>query len=529
MQNLKYKLRLKINKKLVKPTLLVPQCHNCPRVLKQEISSDINKLFPTVTKNLTGTFLKVSAKPGLALNAVFGKDPQGKITLAGGFCNEIFLILQKKFEFNFSVQFQDGFGKRLPNGTFSGIVGSIQRGEADIAIDIGLSAQRTEVIEYLPPVIFTTVRFFTKMPAHVPRWKLILEPFTASLWLAIFLCLGVISVSYFCFIISEKKIRNIPLQSMSWGTMLRNSGGFIFKPILEQDITDSMWDHIQILRLLATIWFFVSIVFATAYRAKLTTLRSIPLPEIVPETFKELAESEYKPTLHFVGGMIYASIEGSSNPVFKTIGKKLGLEKVLQTCLVEALQGGSACIAMDSITVYEGVKNFSNVDGNAVLRMSKDAFFSIFGGAALKKHSVLSQDFSRSIRRLFDMGIVKRLQDIELTRARQRGRLWAKMKAREEKWRESNNDSPNALSIVDIYAVLIVISIYWLISVGTFSAEFLWVKRRWEFILRISGLIYCDHKTSSNQDRKFKTLSNKYTHSLNVTEKLKFLNYLSHI
>ncbi|CAG7815963.1 unnamed protein product, partial [Allacma fusca] len=169
---------MKINPELGNLVLRIPHCDHKKTLWIQKIPSDINKVFPDVTKNLTGTILKVAVSKGLALNTVFVKDQYGKVKLAGGFCNEIFLILQKTFGFEYSIQIEDGFGKLFPNGSFTGVVGSIQRQEAEFAIDMGFSAQRLEVIEYLPPVVFATLRFFTRVPSHVPRWKLVLEPFT---------------------------------------------------------------------------------------------------------------------------------------------------------------------------------------------------------------------------------------------------------------------------------------------------------------------------------------------------------------
>ncbi|CAG7815696.1 unnamed protein product [Allacma fusca] len=266
--------------------------------------------------------------------------------------------------------------------------------------------------------------------------------------------------------------QEISSKTMSWKSVFGNSIGLILRPLLDQDVTDSMWNNMKIIRLLAAVWLLASIVFGTAYRAKLTTFRSIPIVEKLPETFQELSESEYKIVLHTVGGLLLASFDSSSNPIFKTIRKKLVLEKNLQKCLGNALEDKTACISMDSSTVYEGLKNFSSVDGNSVLHMSKDTFFSILGGAAIKKNSPLYGNFARVVRILLDVGIVKRLLELELLRARLSGRLWAKTIVEQEKWRKSKCEGPEGLNTKDIYAVLLVTSIAWLISLGVFLTEF---------------------------------------------------------
>ena len=76
------------------------------------------------------------------------------------------------------------WGRKLPNGSWDGIIGMIERKEADIGIGgITISNERMSVVDFSFPYIATPVQYAMRYPQTLPPVMIIFKPFHWQVWI----------------------------------------------------------------------------------------------------------------------------------------------------------------------------------------------------------------------------------------------------------------------------------------------------------------------------------------------------------
>ena len=414
-------------------------------------------LFPDFSSNMNGTILSIVSSKGLERSISFQEAANGTIELQGGFSNSILRCLQRKYNFSYKVGLRNGFGKKLQNGTFTGIVGALQSEEAEYTMDIGSSTDRFQTVTFLPMTVYAGAVFFTRIPSQVTDWNLVHRPFEMALWILLLFCISGVGFVEIMLVVIARFVRKDSCD-ISYKNAYGKSVGYLLRHLLEQSEEDPMSGRYKALKAVGTAWVFSAVIISTAYKAKLTTLRSYAPEEDVPRNFEELANSNYKIILHHVGGIFLKGFETSTNLVLQRVAKRLVLEKSLLKCFQLAVTSNAACVTMNINGVFAGYKNFSSVNGELMLRMSDDQSFPLLGGPATKKGAIFSNGFSKTIRQMFDMGLVRRFQDSEDNTQRHNGKLWAKGLAERESWRQGQHEGPQPIVISELLVLYLVVS-----------------------------------------------------------------------
>lgn len=118
------------------------------------------------------------------MNATFDKS-QNEWRLEGGI--EVrFLQMVAKY-LNKSIKYLDSngiFGTELPNGSWTGAVGHVLSGRADIGAG-GLIAKpsRYNVVDFSKTYFVAPITFVTPAPHQVDHHYVIFQPFTVTVWL----------------------------------------------------------------------------------------------------------------------------------------------------------------------------------------------------------------------------------------------------------------------------------------------------------------------------------------------------------
>ncbi|XP_072157055.1 ionotropic receptor 25a [Bemisia tabaci] len=69
-----------------------------------------------------------------------------------GYCIELVEKLAEDMKFDYQLVIKESFGKRSPNGTWSGLVGDLATGQIDlISTGLTMTSEREEVIDFVPP------------------------------------------------------------------------------------------------------------------------------------------------------------------------------------------------------------------------------------------------------------------------------------------------------------------------------------------------------------------------------------------
>ncbi|XP_053623165.1 ionotropic receptor 25a [Plodia interpunctella] len=124
-------------------------------------AGDQYRLLPGVELESLKLFFRIGTSPAVPwtlpkLDPVTGEqmeDEDGR-PLYEGYCVDLIAKLAETMNFDYQIVTPKtgGFGKKLPNGSWDGVVGDLMRGETDIAVAaLTMTAEREEVIDFVAP------------------------------------------------------------------------------------------------------------------------------------------------------------------------------------------------------------------------------------------------------------------------------------------------------------------------------------------------------------------------------------------
>ena len=152
-------------------------------------------------------------------------------------------------------------GMKLHDGNWTGLLGIIERSEADLAVGgIALTEERFENFNFSYPYDIVDVTFLTKYPKPAPLKIILDSPFSFTLWIAIAIC--VLSVSFVLFILTKR--------AESYKNILFK----IFCNLLEKSI--GFKRRIKNVRILLGVWLLSAFVITNGYKSVLQAFHSVP-------------------------------------------------------------------------------------------------------------------------------------------------------------------------------------------------------------------------------------------------------------
>ncbi|XP_069684881.1 probable glutamate receptor [Periplaneta americana] len=152
------------------------------------------------TRGATWTTMSVYQRrhlDGIVLKGVFkpeppyvsaGKNEGNEPIEIHGFCAELIKMLQHRmnFKMKYYVPEEPTFGTRREDGTWSGLMGEVTSGRADIGLNLFMvTAKRAAAIEYFPPIFNTKMILHIKLPGlEDSDMNDLVSEFTPDLWVA---------------------------------------------------------------------------------------------------------------------------------------------------------------------------------------------------------------------------------------------------------------------------------------------------------------------------------------------------------
>ncbi|GBM71811.1 hypothetical protein AVEN_260545-1 [Araneus ventricosus] len=282
----------------------------------------------------------------IAVNNLLGvchleSSPEGVITIADGAEGELLDILSSALKFSYElVQPKDkGWGNRKDDGNWTGKIGLVQRGEADLGMcEMILTEHRKTAVDYSYPYDTLQMVFASKAPSRIPQLLAYVYPFSAELWytlLALFLTIPFLwKVMFKC---------NVSVISLF---------GEVFYTILGRAASvrlTKFHEHI----LLGT-WVVAVSFLSRSYTAVLLSFLTFPLQESVireiPRLSEAIAGGKYK-CLTFEGTSVTESLKASPREYVKMIGNAIDENEWFVTPTLEGVgraiaEKNTAVIAM---------------------------------------------------------------------------------------------------------------------------------------------------------------------------------------
>ena len=172
------------------------------------------------------------------------------------------------------------FGSRLENGSWTGVVGMVSRGEADIAIgDISVTLERLGAVDYTYPHQVEPNSFIMLRPAPLPRWLAVATPFDLPTWFLLALALGTALLAASLPGVRTKSRHGTQAAALFlFGALVNQSGTLPVKAASG--------------RTLVAAWWVFGLTIAISYQSRLTSLLSISTYPPTIDSLDQLARSQ---------------------------------------------------------------------------------------------------------------------------------------------------------------------------------------------------------------------------------------------
>ncbi|KAJ2953036.1 hypothetical protein O0L34_g7426 [Tuta absoluta] len=299
-------------------------------------------LFDDKTRNLNGETLNVVYLDHVPSVVVLKTNESTKIS---GVEIEILNTLAKKMNFEPKLYQPDNvdiykWGQKQANGSFSGVLGEMVNGHADVALgNLQYTPYHLELTDLSIPYTSQCWTFLTPEALTDNSWKTLILPFKLYMWITVLLVLlitGAIFYGLARFYMNlqdykkEQKHRNrIGFQDKEEDDIDARPGLYLFGEIINSILyTYGMLLVVSLPKLptgwsirLLTGWYWLyCILLVVSYRASMTAILANPMPRVTIDTLRELVDS--KVSCGGWGTETKKFFEGSLDDIGQKIGQR---------------------------------------------------------------------------------------------------------------------------------------------------------------------------------------------------------------
>ncbi|GFY49491.1 glutamate receptor ionotropic, delta-1 [Trichonephila inaurata madagascariensis] len=204
-------------------------------------------------------------------------DENGKTRIAGiegCFAHAIFT--EMNIEYDIVLSEDNEFGREINNGSWTGIVGMVQRGETDLAIgSLGINEDRFRVADYSFPYASDGMNFVVLKPSEWSKAFGFLELFDLPTWMLL-LCIFLLATVMFFTMLKD---------TTSYFEVFHN----LFGSMLRQPLILHIYLHKN--RLLTGTWLLFSCIMSSVFSGALLSFLVTPSNVETIKNFKELSEA----------------------------------------------------------------------------------------------------------------------------------------------------------------------------------------------------------------------------------------------
>ncbi|KAK2722455.1 hypothetical protein QYM36_002854 [Artemia franciscana] len=292
------------------------------------------------------------------------------------------------------------WGKRLPNGTYTGQKGLIVRGEMDIGAtsnwpnDIEISKR-----DMIYPHILDEICLLSRAPGEVPKWYALIMPFKDIMWAVVVLLVILGGALMVAFAWTYKLAVGTSRAWLDWKKAFFYNIGALLR--IPQIIDRSRW-HLRVY--ITTLWlqyFFLT----TIYIATLVSLISVPIVSPPLETIKDALTNGPKP---FFGiQSLYHMYLNSTNPFVQESLKNYEIIPYDVDLFAAANQGKGITWEQKMVTQFYQRVVYRDQYDTPTIQIVDECLGLIHQVALAPKNSLFTPDFDKLSIRLTEMGLSK--------------------------------------------------------------------------------------------------------------------------
>lgn len=334
-------------------------------------------------------FLRVVVSPQTSLS----KLNETKIYSQTYFDAQFTKILSETLGFSYQLLSpRDGkIGTPLGNGSWTGLMGMVQRKEADLAVSaIAISWLGSRVVSFSYPFQISKYSFATRMPEYEPKPTAFLSPFSRDVWFLNLATFIIMPLALFAIL-----KRRHPFYVFVWAT---------FKTFIAQGPNIKPRKHRDYL--IVTVWLLSTTFLVYCYEAVFLSFLTFPPMSgvrTVPELAAAVEQGKYQCTT-YPGSFIIPVLQRSNDIYLKVIGQNLkemerkGTFEIEDVLSLTKSSKKSAFIGAENHLIPWKEKYFC----------SNDVVFPLQLGIAIRKDFCCKTRLDRVISRIWAAGLYQK-------------------------------------------------------------------------------------------------------------------------
>ncbi|GFT69889.1 glutamate receptor subunit 1 [Nephila pilipes] len=326
----------------------------------------------------------------------------GHLELSGfeaKYLEEILTALDVEYEF--SIPTDGEFGLKKSNGNWTGLIGMIQREEADMTLGfLSITDQRLEVVDFTKSYMVYGSTFVIENPGYVHPYISYLYPFNVTTWIYI-ICTTIIVSILFCTINQiaiNREFSSVRIFCMVFGSLVKQP------LILNKELQKWRW--------FISFWLTFVTLISLGYSACLQSFLTLPFPKDTIRTFRQISSAVQRGT-HRVftlkGSLLSEYLAESEEAYLRIIGEEI----IRNNWLYPFSESGSAkYISENSIELDYRISNeffygSHRSDKRFITSLEEIAVYPV--GFAVRKHFYYSDKINTIISRFACAGIYEKL------------------------------------------------------------------------------------------------------------------------
>ncbi|XP_047471302.1 glutamate receptor ionotropic, delta-2-like [Penaeus chinensis] len=295
-----------------------------------------------------------------------------------------------------SVASDDLWGS-LENGTWTGLLGDVYRGEKNITINyFTVVYERARDFDYTATYFTEGFGFALRVPPPLPAWRNLFLPFTPLLWASV---VGAVVLTtpiiYLLIHVTE-------------GTTFTDVAILVFKSLVQQ--SSSTASKKGAARLLVGVWWIGGLILALSYTCNLIAVLTVPVFPSIIATIEGLADSNFRVSMVDYGEFVPEALATSADQYLKALGDRMDLvenyadDEISYRRLLDLLLEGRHAIT----ETYSYLRNMLADDEQGRLHtyVLREQIYTGALAFFLPKHTPWRPRLDRGIERLVEAGLV---------------------------------------------------------------------------------------------------------------------------
>ena len=248
--------------------------------------------------------------------------------------------------FNYTIKIVEEYGIDEGNGNWSGIIGEVVRGQADLAVaDLTINTEREKVVDFSMPFLDLGISIlYVSAQSKTLHLFSFMTPLSAIVWGM--MLVGGLAVSLAMFVIA----RISPFETAELDSEEGESPFVSLRHCLWFSVSSWVQQGCDFLprafstRTIASFWWFFTLIMISSYTANLAAFLTIERMESPISSVQELAKSEIRYG-SISSGSTLTFFKHSSDPFYKKMWNKMN---ACDNCLLESNGKGISKVLQDA-------------------------------------------------------------------------------------------------------------------------------------------------------------------------------------